>query len=194
MASRTKLSIHSSGICRLANVEGFDYSWDRDHDPRVLHRWTIEPVGGESDLCVCLSLIVPTIYVHRRVRLDVIPNLNVERVRWINPAPLGFGTTVDLLRARSDGIPLPELINDAGYEVIGSLPLRSGAVVWVIRRQFPLAAKDLDSWQRELAEAKFTMSGPGQRWAFGSITSAAKHPHPAIRDVALGWENFIFED
>jgi hypothetical protein len=45
-----------------------DWEWDRDTDPRVLHRWEIAEVGTEN-YTRCFVVVVSAVYIPRRVGL-----------------------------------------------------------------------------------------------------------------------------
>ena len=185
-----KMSAHRSGVCRFATVEDsdLDVDWDRDDDPRVIHRWTIAKVGTDP-WCRCFALLVPTVYIPERSDLTGwMRQRHLDRTLWIDPAPLGLANAIDCVRAEDPEAPLSDFVQ-GDYDLLGSLDMRSGAVIWVIASTTPLPAKDFANWQQEISNAIFTWDEEGVE-AFGAMVAPADFYVPVIRELALGKSNF----
>lgn len=190
MAAYVKLSVHRSGICRLANVSTeIDIDWDRDSDPRVMQRWTIDEVG-QTPWCECFSLMVPTIVVPQRFSTDRITSARqAGRIVWVEPAPVGWVTIVSFVRVRDPHAAISEFV-DENHLAMGSLRLREGSRVWMIRHSLHLSWPELRTWQEILANTSVASNRPdGVR--FAAASSPANFSHPVLREIALGRMNFV---
>lgn len=187
-----KLSVHKSGVCRLANVESatMDISWDQDRDPRVSKRWLIPPVGGGGDWVGCFALRVPNLPVVRRFALaEVVAESKQSRVVLIKPAPPRCAVVIMFVRTPSAEGEVPTL-SAQPQSVIGFLDLRSGPRIWILRTVQALSAEELATWRRHFASVRVSGPEPGEA-VFGVLMLPTTHAFPAISEVALGRENFV---
>lgn len=193
-----KISVHKSGVCRMASVQGGgldDHEWDQDRDPRVIKRWQIAEVGAE-DYTQCFSLLVPTVFIPDRLGVPgTVPAGRVGRVIWIRPAPLMYSMRLEFMRTRDDSPPVVPPYASAS-ELVGTLDLRSGSRLWCYRYDAAMSLKDLSAWQNQLASATLTMTGkrPVNGELLATMTSPADHPFPVVRTLALGLSNMKFDD
>jgi hypothetical protein len=193
MPSVMKLSVHSSGICRLANLErGMleGHAWERDDDPRVIQRWRIAGVGS-PDPAICFSLFVPTVFIPHRLGIpNGTPSRRLGKVIWVEPAPLMFATVVDFVRT-TDPVQDPGPLLEDSAQLLGVMHLRSGSRISCFRREQALTLAGLTNWQREVTDAVFGVSSPSSDGdIFGVLQSPARFSFPVIREIALGLSNF----
>lgn len=189
MAAVAKLSVHRSGVCRLAttNTAIADVTWDNDADPRVAHRWRIEEVGA-SDSCICLTYVVPAVVVPQRFAADAILTAGQSaRVVWVEPSPIGGSTLVTFVRTTDPNAHLDTFLH-APFTLLGSLQLREGSRIWAVRQQQPLDLADFRYWQGVVQETTLNIEDPAVAH-FACFVSPADFSHPVLREIALGHWN-----
>lgn len=195
-----KVTVHKSGICRLANVDRTAEDradWgvtrvgtgDLETDPDVIHRWEVTKPGS-GEVQSVLTLLVPTLFMRARPSLADHPWFRkTDKVVWVPGAPLGFSTLIDCIRVPAGTDP-ESGIGATPERVLGTLSLRCGDVVYVVRNRQRLPQNDLEYWQREVTQAVFTTPDEITEPVFASIISPADFSFPVIREVALGVDNF----
>jgi hypothetical protein len=152
-----KLSVHRSGICRLASTDSApdDLDWDQEeNNPRLLRRWTIPGVDDPDDGVLCFSLLVPTVYIPDRVGVlkKTRPRV-LERMVWIEPAHVRRAAVVQFFRTKdASQAAVAPFIAD-GQQMAGALDLRSGGRIWCIVAGQALSAHDFATWQKQVSAA-----------------------------------------
>lgn len=188
MAGLAKLSVHSSGICRYASLEGADIAWDTDTDPRVAKRWQIDKVGTTA-WCACFTVVVPIVVLPQRFPVDrAASSKQIAQVVWVEPGPLFYARRVEFIRSTNPAADIREFVGDDEHQVLGSMRLRSGSKIWVVSRlQAPPEDGD-GGWQNLVQTTVFDIVDGGDE--FGTLFSPTDFTHPVIRDIALGPWNF----
>lgn len=182
-----KLSVHASGICRLAQVDRTApaaITAKLDKDPHVFGRWNI-PAIGSAEPTMCFSIMVPSVYVGPRDGFQDLPVAKrVNRAVLARAAPIGSCTDIDSVRLTD-----PEG-TFADREVLGVLDLRDGSKIWVMRSERKLTAESFANFQQHMSEAVFSHDGPADAKTYGHLAVVARsHAYPAIWDMSFGRYN-----
>jgi len=197
-----KLSIHASGRCRLAVLEGdagLGIEWDEESDPRVMKRWRVDPVGT-AVYCPCFILMAPSVFVGpRRTFRDLPGKDRIDRVIWVDPAAVGWRTEVVCIRDTDTLLDPSQSFGE--QQVLGHLDLGTSSRIWIIRSVTKLSDKEFADWQRQVGKAVFRRTTPRGVLpvlvdprkpvdaAFVTLISPVTHDYPAIAELNLGHHN-----
>ena len=193
-----KLSVHRSGICRLASTDSApdDLDWDQEeNNPDLLKRWTIPGVDDPDDGVLCFTLLVPTVHIPDRVGvLKKTPQRVLERMNWIEPPPMRRAASIQFIRTKGTSKAAVAPFIAGGQQVAGSLALRSGGRIWCIVAGQALSAKDYATWQKQVSDAIFTMNEPVlDGHSLAALQVPTDFSSPVVIEMALGLSNMKFQ-
>lgn len=120
MAGIEKYSFHRSGLCRSAFTK--EYGRPAKLSDRVVHKWRRSPTPPTVERAARVALIAfPTDFLSRDVRQDR------KQVTWIDAAPCGGATYVELGFSRGPEVEVRDLLAKGGNRSLLSFaPLPSG--------------------------------------------------------------------
>jgi hypothetical protein len=183
-----KLSLHSSGIARLAYLKERDIRDPliMDSDPRVIYRWR-QPDTFINGWMRRLDVVVPAVPVTKYFSLDAIGEPK-GAIQWLKPLKRGDRYQITLLVADSQSRN-PDDIRLQGDEIIGSLPLPSGRAAWIRTRREKMSKAEMERSETFANDMKINYdSDPGE--VFAALIMVDKDSsHPVITNLALGWEH-----
>jgi hypothetical protein len=132
-----KFSFHSSGVCRWAlaqeRTDGRDRAMLKWRRPSV-------PATGSRGGTLLLSIVFPTSH------LSAYADVFTKPVRWINPAPQGAGTNIDVFLTKEGGSVVEKAFMErAERELLAFGALRDGPNVGVAASFVDCGPIDLQS-------------------------------------------------
>lgn len=189
LARLLKLSLHSSGIWRLAyvSVNKINDQLIEDNDPRVMSRWK-KPNEFKPGWTQCLDVIIPTVSLRKHFSLDKVDNPK-GNIHWIAKLSNGYKQQITLLFADSSSRCLEEVTQD-GDQVLGRFDLEDGRVAWIITRQSKMTEVEQEYVEKYAADMKINYeSDPGDHVFAAMMLIDRDQKYPIISNFSLGWEN-----
>ena len=188
-----KVSLHSSGIWRVAYVHRLDT--DNDSTDRVLVKWRRPPElfpGWIPSVVIHVSSIAPA--------RPIIPmKTDDHRITWISAPSVGKKL---LLRVF---LSLPGIDKNSlelgPNRLFGGLATKSGVKAWVIVQEEPLTSIEIGKIEDVRSKTKFHVSGmPKLGSGFNpravlvvSEDEPTERSQPTLFDIMLGYENVQIE-
>lgn len=182
-----KLSLHSSGITRLAYLAERDIHDPliNDSDPRVIYRWR-QTDSFNDGWIRRLDILIPAVPISKCFSLGGMGDPN--DIHWLETVSGGDKCQITLLVADSSSRD-PMKASIEGDKFIGSLPMPSGRVAWLRSRTEAMSQEERQYAERFAHEMKVDyVSDPGQVFVALTMVGQAS-PIPLITNIALGWEN-----
>jgi hypothetical protein len=187
-----KISLHSSGIARLAYLKERDIRDPLivDNDPRVIYRW--RPGTFIDGWMRRLDIVVPAVPVTKYFSLAATGEPK-GAIQWLETLSRGDRYQLTLLVADSPSR-TPDDIRLEGDQLIGSLPLPSGRVGWIRTRREKMPKAEMERSENFANDMRINYdSDPGE--VFAALIMVDKDsPHPVITNFTLGWEHVIVKD
>jgi hypothetical protein len=187
-----KLSLHSSGVWRLAELRArtgpnpYDPS---ESDPRVMHRWD-QPPHFADGWTQCLNLVIPSVFVPERFPAPEDVRVRPSKVEWIRAPSVGHVTVFVLLMAASAELD-PRTVMKIGDRTICYFNLDSGRVAWLVLHQEEMSMSDYSIDQGLVGDMKITHTDDPGSGAFAALMSVGtdRGGVPMILEMALGRNN-----
>jgi hypothetical protein len=190
-----KLSLHASGVWRLAFLDSGQpaMSISNDPDPRIIARWK-QPTQLYPGWTFCFVVTVPMVKIRERFDVDSLGFSLNSKVRWLEPLPIGHKYTIVLLLAETSEFS-PQQVMAQGDEVIGSIELENGRVFWLIARREPMSTEEKKFVDPIPEKTKVHINGKERPKTFVAATVIEPdYAYPALIEIALGYENFSCSD
>lgn len=131
-----KFSFHSSGICRWASIEA-----NADGRDRLFQKWTRKPIPEKTEdgaVSLLLTLTFPT--NHLGTDADDLPG----KMYWIDPAPEGLATCVEIFVTRMVESEIRLFCNKSGCRsLLRCSRLPSGLWIGVTKLEFECGPVEL---------------------------------------------------
>lgn len=190
--STAKLSLHSSGIWRLALLKQPTRSLGLDADPRVLHRWT-RPAEFKHGWTQCSDLIIPIVDIkHRFGEVDLAAHQ--KRITWITPPPPANKVTLTLLLVTSPTMHPSEVMRSTDAVIGSPLRLESGPTAWLVARQEQMRDDEHEYIDSFVQDMKINYNAAPAAPMFASLMMVDQdRMYPVLFEVALGWEHVLRE-
>lgn len=187
-AKLLKISLHSSGIWRLAYLPERDINDPliEDNDPRVMWRWQ-KPKEFKQGWTQCLDVVIPAVPINGYFSIESIGEPR-GILHWLDGLLLGHKQQLSLLLAESVSRNIEEVIMKDD-QVIGSMSLDNGKIAWVFARKNKMSKIEQQYSEKFAEDMKISYkSDPGD--VFAALMMVNKdHPYPLITNIALGWNN-----
>ena len=186
--SMAKLSLHSSGIWRLAFLKEPIRPLGLDADPRVLYRWT-RPAEFKHGWTQCLDLIIPIANIkHRFSVVDLAAHQ--KQITWIAQPPPANKVTFTLLLASSPTMHPSEVMRSTDAVIGSPLRLESGPTAWLVARQEHMRDDEHEYIESFVQDMKINYDSAPTGPMFASLMMVGQdRMYPVLTEVALGWEH-----
>ena len=192
-----KVSLHHSGVWRVAEVENLE-ARDTNKD-RLIFRWRrpreFRP-GCTSSLAVVISPIEP------KDPFDPADPENDPRIRWLDPPRPGEKLVVQVFFSKPS-VSEAEIIHHGhlNNSIVGRLSKRSGEVVWLRKTKGGLTLFELLKFSDTMSKLQIHLKPggtPDSLFRARAILVIAKddpkyYNQPTILDIPLGKEHVVID-